>query len=124
MATWVVLVALCLRALVPAGYMPGTATAADGSKALTLVICTADGVRSVTIDVPDAPADGEHERQASDGLCPFALAGPALPEPPVAAVRGPFLVLMGQRVIPTPRLLLARVPTGPALGSRAPPLHS
>lgn len=61
------LVALVMRGLVPVGFMPGTAP--DGA-GLSIVICTAEGSRTLLVD-----ADGEHH--PSDGereICVFGVA--------------------------------------------------
>jgi hypothetical protein len=70
--------------LVPSGLMPGRA--ADGT--LTLVLCTADGPREVSVDLGGGAPD-----QAQTG-CPFALMhGPALLPAGAPAAAAPLLVL-------------------------------
>ncbi|MDX2288419.1 MAG: hypothetical protein NW217_06315 [Hyphomicrobiaceae bacterium] len=116
-----VVLALVLRGLVPAGYMVGTAGGADNDGPLTIVLCSEHGVQPGSI-VPEGLPDGGDERGGAP--CPFALTAHGAPPLPAFASDWPFTVLMGRTVIPTPRLLLARVPTGPAVGSRAPPALS
>lgn len=60
----VLLLALSLRALIPAGFMPGGATLVE--------LCTSDGMRSVLVD----PVSGERvddRPHAEDSECPWAL---------------------------------------------------
>ena len=72
------LAALVLRALVPAGYMLG----GDTQAGLTLTMCHAAGTPSGTLPAEPA-APGEDQRTLD--ACPFALSASAAP-PPAAAV--------------------------------------
>lgn len=76
-AVYLALAAMVLRALLPAGFMPGAT--ADGS---TIVVCTMDGLVQLQLDADGKPIkqgpvqdDARHQQ-----LCPFAavaqLAGP------------------------------------------------
>jgi len=69
------LLALAVRAFMPAGVM---ASAADG--ALTLQLCTAAGIESVTLPGTPPPAD-----RHIDGACLGALANGSPLVPPAAA---------------------------------------
>ncbi|MGD9784635.1 MAG: DUF2946 family protein [Hyphomicrobiaceae bacterium] len=113
------LCALLVRALVPAGFMPSAA--ADGH-GLTLVICNGSGeLLSVTPDdgqqVPSKSEGGSHEPCAFAGH--VALTAPAfevttllsMPETEEGLNAGSDVVLPPARA-------------GPPLGSRAPPNHS
>ncbi|MBL8544293.1 MAG: hypothetical protein JNJ63_10855 [Hyphomonadaceae bacterium] len=89
------LVAISVRALVPAGYMLAPSAQAGG---MAVTICTAQGAVDVVLD----PAGGEHkqkndsQQRSADAPCVFAgaaplaapdaaiaLAAPALPSAPV-----------------------------------------
>ena len=118
-----VLFLFLLRALVPPGYMPDLAAAQDGI--ITLVICSPDGLRTISLDengnpVEPGEAPEEHQRQQH---CPFASVGsidlpPAAKEPTLfvfamqAALWSPQTGFSGERPI-----------VGP-VGSRAPPAFS
>ena len=52
-----VALALCMRAILPAGYMISSATGADSSQILTLALCNADGSGAMTTQV-SVPVDG------------------------------------------------------------------
>lgn len=75
---WLALSVL-MGGLVPLGYMPSLAQAEDGSGAyLTMVICTAHGSETITIDAAgnkvepseDVPSDPAHEGGAE---CAFSM---------------------------------------------------
>lgn len=68
--TALVVCALALRALIPAGYMPGVT--ADGQT--TIVICTAKGPKTIALDtaqIPTAPAQEQHSAD-NHSDCAFA----------------------------------------------------
>ncbi|MEN9315614.1 MAG: hypothetical protein RIS35_2007 [Pseudomonadota bacterium] len=73
----VLLLALAVRAFMPAGVM--AASADDG--ALTLQLCTAAGIESVTLPGTPPPAD-----RHIDGACLGALANGSPLVPPTAAL--------------------------------------
>ena len=68
--TYLLALAFCLRALVPLGFMP--ALAAPGQ--FVLVICTASGPATVTLDADGQPT-GPKPAHAEHGLCPYSGAG-------------------------------------------------
>jgi hypothetical protein len=117
-ATRLALVAMLLRALVPAGWMPGTA---NGSP---LVLCTANGLVQV-LDASLAPmpddAPASHS-PAADGNCPFgAAASPVLPATPRPELRIEYVpATVARAAQPAYRLTS---PTG-SHTARAPPLPS
>lgn len=118
--TWLLLALMCLRALIPSGYM--TAAADDGS--ITLVICTAHGAKTITLG-PDADPTGE-ERSSTAASEPCAFAGlmPVVVEPPSAiAVAAPVVAEVALPAMPR-RGVRPPARAGPAHGSRAPPIHS
>ncbi len=125
----IAVVALLLRAFVPTGYMFSVDVDTSGAEHLTVVICTGQGSKTVSLDVGTSdgerqPSQGDSPDGSSGSSCPFSLSVHATPLLAGIASDWPFTVLMGRIVIPTPRLLLARVPVGPAVGSRAPPTLS
>jgi len=77
LAMMIVVVALCLKAAVPAGTM-----IAGGARTLTVMVCadSAHRLTTMTLVIPmQAPGAGEDGHKAAKGLCPFAaLAAPAL----------------------------------------------
>lgn len=114
------LLALVVRAVVPAGYMPAVpAQAASGT--LWLSLCGADGrlLRAVAVaslddtEMPGSPAAEE---------CPFGLLAAAAGGPLPAALQPlPWPPALAPTATPASRLpTTLRIP-GPPLGSRAPP---
>jgi len=89
----IALLAMVLRALIPAGYMP---SGGEGGNFLTLTLCTAHGMVDVLVDpatgaVVDAGANGQDTGDTGkDAPCVFAgmvafaapLAPPSLLPPP------------------------------------------
>jgi hypothetical protein len=105
-----VLVAMLLRALLPAGWMPAAITRADASP---FVICTVDGPLH-------APAKHEPAHDRSSAPCVFAAAAPL--SSPAAHVLAPLPVSRWNRFDFTP---LAEAVAGSAAyrpnAARAPP---
>jgi hypothetical protein len=108
LALWALLVALLPVTLLPAGVMP-----AQGAGGLVLVLCSADGPVTVTLD----PATGEPVQAAPD-RCAWAVAqasavlpapfAPAAPAPRVADPLPPVVPAVASLPVP-----LARLPRGP-----------
>ncbi len=102
------LLALAVRAFMPGGVM---ASAADGS--LTLQLCTAAGIESVTLPGTPPPAD-----RHLDGAClgaladgnPLALPAPGLPAPAATLVLRPVHAEPRRAV---PAIQRAQFPRGP-----------
>ena len=118
------LLVLCffLRALVPAGFMPDLSAARDG--VITITICTAYGISTISLDENGDPIDPEEtpEQQSGD-LCRFASAGSIdLPEPPREVTASGF-VLYAALQSPRDTITHGRRIAGP-LGPRAPPTNS
>lgn len=117
LAPWLLLLALLLRGMIPAGFMPNM-DPANGKG--FLVICTAAGEATITTDGDGgdgsaAPTDTGHQ-----GLCPFMT----------LTLLGPVLLLLGlllpsdqdaTRLRPIVRALCRRLLAGVPLGARAPP---
>lgn len=118
-----VLFLVLLRALVPPGYMPDLAAAQDG--VITLVICSPDGLRTVSLDengnpVEPGEAPEEHQRQQH---CPFASVG-SIDLPPLAKEPTPIVFTMRAALWSPQEGLGAERPVVGPVGSRAPPALS
>lgn len=117
--SWLLLAFFTLRALIPAGYMPDLAHLGDGG--FKVVLCTADGLRTVILDGEGRPVEPEKRKSGAGDECPFG-----------ATASKAFLAAEPTRPIAIPphggsaiftRYDLALLPPaqGPPLGSRAPP---
>ena len=118
---WLALLALALRALVPAGYMPDARALHDGR--LEVTFCSAAGDLS-TLSValsPDSGGKARHDAADTGAQCPFGLLAHVAPAP--APMPAPMLLPAAPRTLPAPvhRALPAQPAQGPPLGSRAPP---
>lgn len=114
------LLAFVARAIIPAGYMPDFAAAAQG--VFKVVICTASGQQSLTLDAEGNPVP-EPSQQHHDQPCAFSgLTALNTPELTVLTIARPVYD-MTQRV-PLSYVLLPPARAGPAHGSRAPPTLS
>lgn len=117
-----VLFLVVLRALVPPGYMPDLAAARDG--VITLVICSPDGLRTVSLDENGKPVEPgqspeEHQRQH----CPFAAVG-SIDVPQLAKVPVPIdFATRAALWSPQEGRVAERAVVGP-VGPRAPPALS
>lgn len=78
------LVAMLLRALVPAGWMP------VASQGVPLVVCTAQGLQTIDIGT-HKPADHAPARTSHD-VCPFAAAASLAPPQSEAVLSQPALI--------------------------------
>ncbi len=118
----VLILALLCQAVIPAGAMP----AADrDSGTLTIEICTADGLRQVTLLlVPGDPGDPPHDPMA-DHDCWYACAGsPTAHALPIAAELPVSAAGVSHRAAISACLQPMTESMGPPLGARAPPLLS
>lgn len=118
---WLALLALALRALVPAGYMPDTRALHDGRLAVTF--CSAAGdvsMLSVALRSDGGGTTG-HDTAGTGAQCPFALLAHVAPAPSPALT--PLLLAAGGHApLASPyRALPVQPAQGPPLGSRAPP---
>lgn len=114
-----VLAFLC-RALVPMGYMPGSAGAEQGKLALTL--CVPGGVQTVMVDLADPNTHHSSQDQLQLAACPYALVVSQAMLPPAGELAplgdvGEYAVARSSPALAPPPTL----PFGPPLGSRAPP---
>ena len=111
-----------LRALIPPGYMPDLAAAQDG--VITFVICSPDGLRTVSLDEngkPVEPGESPHEHQRQH--CPFASVG-SIDLPPLAKEPMPIVFTMRAALWSPQEGLSAERPVVGPVGSRAPPTLS
>lgn len=118
---WLAILALALRALVPAGYMPDTRALHDGR--LEVTFCSAAGnVSSFSVALPsDDGGKAPHDSANTGAQCPFGLLVHVTPA--TAPAMTPLLLsAAGHPPFPPPlRALPAQPAHGPPLGSRAPP---
>ena len=118
----VLLAAILVRAVVPAGFMLEASAAARGE--LKLVICTGSGSKVV-----DAGASGPSSEHDQDGQgsqhepCAFG-AGATAALQPVLIDADPPEIAASSAPLRLIAFILPPVRAGPTLGSRAPPLHS
>ncbi|WP_035919892.1 DUF2946 family protein [Leisingera aquimarina] len=70
LASFLVVIALAVAGLIPAGWMP--ASAQDGK--VLLVICTSNGIQEAWVDLGDGGSHGPAEPM-DDRSCPFAALG-------------------------------------------------
>ncbi|OYW55150.1 MAG: hypothetical protein B7Y80_09970 [Hyphomicrobium sp. 32-62-53] len=116
---WLMLLAcFALRSLVVPGYMPSIATGSN--KLLKLAICTAQGVKTISVSDSDPPPDG-HGAPGTNEDCGFAGLTQLVQLTHPDAVFGATcaLLLPAAFVFVVPREPVRR--TGPTLGSRGPP---
>ncbi|MEB6660308.1 DUF2946 family protein [Achromobacter ruhlandii] len=128
---WLAFLALLLRAVVPAGYMPDTRALHDGR--IEVTFCSAAGDLS-TLRLALAPAGkgdagagkgdagaGAHSNADTGAQCPFGLLAHVTP---ASASPTTPLALASGRPAPAasaPLALPVQPAQGPPLGSRAPP---
>lgn len=111
------LVCLCLRALVPTGYMPDVGALQIGE--FRIVICSATGTKTIAVDkdgLPHTDRDASHHDQP----CAFStLAHSGVDLPELLALAAPeYPVATTNRA---PQIQLPPMRAGPVLGSRGPP---
>lgn len=104
--------AIALKIMLPAGFMPG-ATPVHGLP-FALVLCTAEGAKVVqpgeSHKTSDEPASATHDQP-----CPFAVQGAAVPPPTVATLGQTLAVAYVETPVPPVRTL------APGRGLAAPP---
>ncbi len=106
LALWLVALALAMKALVPAGYMPGSET-----RSFTIQLCSEgidgrhDLVRQVVVPVKDAAGKAEAGHAKAQGTCPYGALGHALiggADPVLLAAALAFIVALGFAATPVP----------------------
>ncbi|MDY7579414.1 DUF2946 domain-containing protein [Herbaspirillum sp. RTI4] len=117
------LCALALRALVPAGYMPNLAALKKGQ--IAMQICSvADSSFSAPDSLNDNPArhtNSDKTHSATD--CPFNFMSSLAAIPSIPPVVDGIPQLAWMAVVAPRQLIYSSFPAqGPPLGSRAPPL--
>ena len=111
------LMAFVLRALIPAGFMPDFSTASSG--VFKVVVCTASGNKTVTIDAAGKTVPGEQATH-QDQPCAFTgIFAAALPVPETDALGAPEFAVSSN--FPLLAVTLPPSRAGPPLGSRGPP---
>jgi hypothetical protein len=116
--TFVLLVVLALRSLLPVGYMVQAADISDGSP-FEIVICTSSGTKILAVDADgkQVPSKPQH---VDNGLCPFAASGAAA----LASAEPKTLVGAAEYASVTYTLvvaLFAETPKPGAASARGPP---
>jgi hypothetical protein len=101
-AVWLALFAIALRALVPAGWIPG-----DFSQGIPLVICTAAGAVTLPVDIDGHPIKAPAQDSAGENGCVFAAAAP--------------LALSARPALPAPFSRSGRAKSDPDQRGPAPP---
>jgi hypothetical protein len=118
----ILLVGLMLRGVIPVGFMPAVAT--DGY--VDIVICTSNGVETITIDGNgETKSQRSPERQGDDGsmdaACPFGC----LADHSSAAIKPSTAIEFNPTVqsftATQSAFLLPPARAGPPLGAQAPP---
>ncbi|MDR7231762.1 hypothetical protein J2X45_002862 [Caulobacter sp. BE264] len=108
------LLAVVLKVMIPAGFMP-SAESRNGLP-FALVLCTGDGAKVVQPgDTLDARHGDQSDKAGHDVPCPFAAQGAAAPPPTVVAAIAVDLVAYAAPIL-TPTRTLA-----PGRGLAAPP---
>jgi len=117
------ILALLCQAVIPAGAMPGTDR---DHGTLTIEICTADGLRQITLprDGADTDTPPGHDSEVEGDPCWYAAcaacAMPALPQcSPLSSEDA-----RGGLVSPASGVYPANPIAGPPLGARAPPIFT
>ncbi|HPG89666.1 MAG TPA: hypothetical protein PLD46_08425 [Hyphomicrobium sp.] len=111
------LLAFCLRALVPVGYMPDLRATAAGH--FKVVVCSASGTKSITLDKDGIPVP-DRGAPHRDEPCAFStLTHSAVTLFDVVAFIAPDHQLVADK--PTGDVQLPPARAGPTLGSRGPP---
>jgi hypothetical protein len=110
--------AIAVRVMIPAGYMV-TPTQGPGDLP-TIVICTAQGAKTVSVDASDVVQNGESAPNPADDKidpghgCVFAGAATPLPVPSLTLARAETFVTVSQIDLPVAH-------QRPGLGLAAPP---
>ena len=118
----ILLVAMALRSLLPAGFMLQASSAAAGG--LEIVICTSAGAKSLAFDKNGAPIDPSSKQQhAEPGLCPYANSG-AVALAHAETVRPAAQVEYSAIIYTLALRQFAETPKPGATSARGPPVQS
>lgn len=112
-----VLLALVVRAMVPAGYMPDFSATSQGL--LKVVICGASGAKALAADAKLHDGPGQTQ-SAHDQPCTYSgmtVAAVASMEPAGLHIPGTAIQHIGPHLV----IVLEPSRAGPVLGSRGPP---
>ncbi|MGV7120527.1 DUF2946 family protein [Sphingopyxis sp. 550A] len=115
LAFWLVVTALVVKLVVPAGFMPAFA---NGT--MTIQLCTGQGVQTIQMEIPGTAGDSDNHDHHKKADMPCAFAG--LSTPTLAAADPLLLVVAIAFIIATVFLFVSR----PVLARRAylrPPLR-
>jgi hypothetical protein len=114
LAALLLALALCMKALVPAGYMVGGSMVDGGAKVLTIEICAdtlgAKLTRQIAVPHHAAPGDAQGDHGKSAAACPYAglaMAGLAGVDTALLALALGFILALGFAPVPPPRLARA-----------------
>lgn len=108
------LLAVVLKVMIPAGFMP-SAESRNGLP-FALVLCTGDGAKVVQPgDALDARHGDKSDKAGHDAPCPFAAQGAVAPPPSVVAAIDIDLVAYVAPILPPARTI------APGRGLAAPP---
>jgi hypothetical protein len=110
-AVQIALLAMLLRAVLPAGWMPAAIASADASP---FVICTMDG------PLHSAPAEPGHDHDRATSPCVFASAAP-LASPDIAIAAPTPTLRVSQIVFGSPNQTIITAPHFRPNAARAPP---
>jgi hypothetical protein len=113
--TELLLAVLLLRALVPAGFMPGTGS----EMSLTMTMCGPGNPAAVKVRLPQDPGPSAPLTSHSDDYCAYAAASVAAPPPTVGLASLLLPRATESDSVPAPTAVLAAVYR--AQSPRAPP---
>jgi hypothetical protein len=95
LAMLIVAVSLCVRALIPAGFM---VTPASQTQSIVLQICSGSSLKSVTLALPSSHDDGKDRGKQADTPCAFtalAMGADHGADPLQLALALAFILLLG-----------------------------
>ena len=95
LAFWLVVAALVVKLVVPAGFMPAFA---NGT--MTVQLCTGQGVQTIQMEIPGTAGDSDNHDHHKKADMPCAFAGLSTPtlaaaDPLLLAVAIAFIITMG-----------------------------
>lgn len=107
--------AIALKIMIPAGFMPGVES--RNGLPFALVLCTGDGAKVVEPGqaLGSHKGDEKGDKAAHDAPCPFATQGAAAPPPVIVAVAEAQTIAYVEAPVAAPRTV------APGRGLAAPP---